>query len=152
MGTYYSSYIGPFLRMPITTKQNIKKVLVDKDGKETSNKFDPKTGEEHAFEIKTYNEEVIPSSYIDDYDDLTEDAFNSANNYSKIERLFYPNDSKINTLGHEDTEWEYNKSLRNINPENEILKFKNEYKEYLSYYEKTYGSFEIDYGIIREGN
>jgi len=154
MGTYYRSYIGPFLRMPITNKPISKKILVDINGEETSNKFDPLTGEENVFVTKIFNEEVRPYPYIDDETrpDLDDDAFCSANHYSKIEILFYPNTRKWNLLGKEDTEWNYYKSLIGIDPEAEMFKFQKEYKAYLDYFEKEYGKFQIDYGIIREGN
>lgn len=153
MGTYYRAYIGPFLRMPITNQPRTKKILVDKNGKETSNKFDPKTGEENKFVTKQFNEEIIPDPYIeDDSLGLDEDMFTCQSYHPKKEILFWLNSNDFNQLKNEDTVWDYNKSLLHINPQTEIMRFKVKYAKYLDYYSKEYGKFEIDYGIIRDGS
>jgi hypothetical protein len=153
MGIYYRSYIGPFLRIPITWKSKIKKVLINKNGNETSNKFNPLTGEEHKFEERVFTEIVRPYPDIEDEtrNDLDDNAFYYAS-VSEKEALFIPNSTSDSILGDVDTEWEFEKSLVNIDPEEEIIKFRVKYKKYLEYYEEVYGNLKIDFGIIRKGS
>lgn len=65
--------------------------------------------------------------------------------------FFYPNGGDCDKLFDVDTEWDFVKSLLYLDVEDELIKFKRQYKKYIDYYQEKYGSIEVDYGIIRWG-
>ena len=50
MGTYFSTYIGCYLKVPTEIVSVNKQIYKDKFGQQTDNKFDPDTGKENKQE------------------------------------------------------------------------------------------------------
>jgi len=149
MGTYYSTHVGCFIRVPVTSKPVTKSYYKKPSGKRAKVRFNPETGVEHELCTEIVNEKVYPSAYITDRDDLDEDMFYHIE-VSKKEVIFIPNEREDN-LAKTDTQWDYTLSLLHVDPEDEILKFKRKYSKYLDYYREKFGHFEMDFGIVREG-
>lgn len=153
MGTYYNTHIGCFLRIPVTMRPVTKTYLVTGAGKKTSARFDPNTGKENQSKTEIVNEKVYADLEIDDRADLEDDTFfkpQYCGGRGENEDLFIPN-STDDSLFNGDTAYDYIFSLEDINPEEEILKFKRRYLEYLNYYKGKYPNLEIHFGIVRYG-
>jgi hypothetical protein len=151
MGTYYSTYVGCFLRVPVQNVPVTKSYYKKPSGKRTKSRFNSETGEEYELCTEIVNEKTDPSSDITDNDELDEDTFNTVGEYNEKERFFIPNSSS-DLMDNIDTEYDYTLSLLNVNQEAEILSFKRKYSKYLHYYTKKYGKYEIDFGIVRNGS
>jgi len=154
MGTYYRTYLGCYLKIPVKNEPKTETVYKKPSGKVSKTRFNPETGEEYTKDTRIVNVKVYPEVLIYDRDDLGEDTFDSppyaGENYEEF-HIFKPNSSKDNKLKME-TQYDYNFSLENLIPELEISRFRRKYAKYIDYYEKKYPEMEIHFGIVRSGS
>ena len=148
MGTYYSTYVGCYLKLKPQIEAVKETFRVKPNGKRAKTKFNPETGVEYPSKTEVRNVKSYPKSFITDRDDLYEDAFTDVE-AGENEVIFIPNGE--DNLVEGDTQWNYQLSLRHIDVEHEIMQFKLRYSKYLDYYTEKFGEYEIDFGIIRRG-
>tara|TARA_R110000851_G_scaffold28466_2_gene79320 strand:+ start:5207 stop:5665 length:459 start_codon:yes stop_codon:yes gene_type:complete len=152
MGTYYSTYIGCFIKIPRINIPVTKSYYQTVSGKRSNTRFNPETGEEYEKVTIVVNETRTISAYIKDSDDLDEDMFSLCQHSSINDSYSILIPNRESDICKMNTEWDYSCSLLHINPENEILKFKRQYSKYLDYFTEKYGEYEIDFGVVRNGN
>lgn len=152
MGTYYSTYVGCFLKIPVTNVPVTKTFYALPSGEESKTRFNPNTGEEYPKVTNTFSQERYIDGWIEDSEDIDEDDSFRVCEYSSNDKSYavlIPNETGLCNV---DTEWGYSFSLLNFNPEDEILKFKRKFQKILNYYTEKYGKYEIDFGIVRDGS
>jgi len=150
MGAYRHTYVGIYLEVPHTkVETTVKFYKHPTSGKNMKSRFDQDTGVEgiENERINIHYEQASP--YIVDKEGFIEDMFSSpayqAGDYSGGKNkyttfLLNENDIELGELE--------NLDLSDINIQEKIKDFKEDYKKYLDYYIELYGEVNIYYGIV----
>ena len=154
MGTFYSTHLGFYIKVPVTHKPQTNTFYRKPSGKRANTKFNPQTGEEYKQETEIINVQEYPNAYIQDRDDLNEDEFWSPP-YAGVDTnefsIFVPNSNEFNFIKC-DAEYDFEQPLEYIDVESERIKFKRTYQKYLDYYKEKYPAMEVKFGIVRYGS
>jgi len=145
MGMNKYIYIGPVLLVPKRTDPVTRDVIIDENGRETRNAFNPVTGEQYPVIPKT---EVItqePEAYIDDEDvDLDEDTFWSPEYCGDKNSVVFLCNGEGSELDDDDVML----SLSDLDIPVLVDEFRTKYKKFIHYYESKYGPIKVDYAAV----
>lgn len=164
MGTDTNTHIGPYMVVngnneiqqdSIVKTCSNKECNINKENKEVKSNFCSECGS--PVDNKTYKstKNIRPDRMLDneeEFEDLlscVNDDYGQKTGYQTfIANKYSPFDNKERRIG----SWQYGEiDLRNINQEEEIDWFKNEYKNIITLFELTFGkdSVEIKWGLIQ---
>lgn len=148
MGYDKYTQLGVYIKIPKVIKGIQVEYYVDSEGRETPYKFNPETGQENQLKYRKENKEQRISAYIDDDNSLIEDMFFSPEFLEVDNSVIFLLNKHDKTFVIETEEVGLTQLPETMNIPSLIQMFKEEYKEYLDYYENKYDNLEIGFGLI----
>lgn len=150
MGTYYSTFIGCYIKVPnnmVTVKDTYYK---KPNGKRATTKFNPETGEPYEKVTATKEERQYADIYMED--DVLPEGLKSG----MFSSPSYAGEGYDYTVGLEpggfNQEYDFNHSMNDIDINMRLLAFKLKYDKYIKYFEKKYGECQVHYGVVHHGS
>jgi hypothetical protein len=150
MGTYYSTFIGVYIKVPNKLVDVPDNHYLTPDGNKSRTKFNPETGEPYTFVPGTKKERIFVDMYMDGIENLPDGLERGTFNSPE-----YAGASDNYTIGFAsgfDKEYDFNESLNDVNIIEELSKFRIRYAAYISYFEEKYGECQVHYGVVHHGS
>jgi hypothetical protein len=150
MGMSLNIYVGAMLYFPPKWESVEEVSYKTTKGFPTSNRFDPTTGEENTKVVESAMRKLQPKTYHDDMFDAgfeVEDEFYCPE-YSN-EDFFIPNYSnKYKGIDNFDDQGQGVVWLEDINPNEELIRFKKIYSKEIAFYKEKYPHMEVRFGVV----
>ena len=153
MGTYQGTYIGVYMEVPYGTEKETESFYVHPTtGVKMDTQYCPDTGVEGVLKTKTNTVDKYPHPYTDDVEGLDEDMFFSPeyDGAGKKLKTFVLNSTKTRyapiNIGENEA---FNLDGKIFaNADKLIKEFREEYEDYINYFEKEYGLITIHFGVV----